>query len=45
MIDLDFGNLRVRYFHGYLETDSVSLIDTLLGEELLNNHKTFIWYI
>ena len=46
MIDLDFGHLRVRYFHGYLETDSVSINRYITGRGIeWNNHKNFLFGI
>ena len=41
MLDLDFGNLRVRYFNGYLETDSLFINRYITGRGIeWNNKKT-----
>ena len=43
MIDLDFGKLRVRYFNGYLETDSLSISRFITGRGIeWNNQKNII---
>ncbi len=44
MLDLDFGKLRVRYFHGYLETDSSSYSRYITGRGIeWNNKKNLIF--
>lgn len=44
MLDLDFGRLRVRYFHGYLETDSLSVNRYITGRGLeWNNNKNLLF--
>ena len=46
MIDLDFGKLRVRYFHGYLETDLLQINRYILGRGLeWKNKKNLIFGI
>ena len=47
MLDLDFGNLRVRYFNGYLETDSLFVNRYITGRGIeWNNKKTsFLLYL
>ncbi len=43
MLDLDFGNLRVRYFNGYLETDSLFVNRYITGRGIeWNNEKNFL---
>ncbi len=43
MLDLDFGNLRVRYFNGYLETDSLFVSRYITGRGIeWNNKKNFL---
>ena len=43
MLDLDFGNLKVRYFNGYLETDSVFVNRYITGRGIeWNNNKNFL---
>ncbi len=43
MLDLDFGNLRARYFHGYLETDSVAINRYITGRGIeWSNQKNLI---
>ena len=43
MLDLDFGKLKVRYFHGYLETDSLSISRYITGRGLeWNNYKNLL---
>jgi len=39
MLDLDFGKLKVRYFHGYLETDSLSINRYITGRGIEWNNK------
>ena len=39
MLDLDFGKLNVRYFHGYLETDSLSINRYITGRGIEWNNK------
>ncbi len=39
MIDLDFGKLRVRYFNGYLETDSLSISRFITGRGIEWNNQ------
>ena len=44
MLDLDFGNLRVRYFNGYLETDSLFVNRYITGRGIeWNNKKNFLF--
>ena len=44
MLDLDFGKLKVRYFHGYLETDSLYYNRFLTGRGVeWNNQKNFLF--
>ena len=44
MLDLDFGNLRVRYFNGYLETDSLFINRYITGRGIeWNNKKNFLF--
>ena len=43
MLDLDFHKLKVRYFHGYLETDSNSVNRYITGRGIeWNNNKNFL---
>ena len=43
MLDLDFGKLKVRYFHGYLETDSLSINRYITGRGVeWNNQKNLL---
>ena len=43
LLDLDFGKLRVRYFHGYLETDSLGHNRYITGRGIeLNNEKNLL---
>ncbi len=43
MLDLDFGKLKVRYFHGYLETDSLSINRYITGRGIeWNNQKNLL---
>ncbi len=43
MLDLDFKKLRVRYFHGYLETDSLYVNRYITGRGLeWNNQKNIL---
>ena len=43
MLDLDFGKLKVRYFNGYLETDSLSVSRFITGRGIeWNNNKNTI---
>ncbi|MFL2983057.1 MAG: hypothetical protein ACJZ12_01535 [Candidatus Neomarinimicrobiota bacterium] len=44
MLDLDFSNLKVRYFHGYLETDTLSVNRYITGRgiEWNNNFNMLI---
>ena len=43
MLDLDFGNLKVRYFNGYLETDSLFINRYITGRGIeWNNNKNFL---
>ena len=40
MLDLDFEKLRVRYFHGYLESDSMLINRYITGRGIeWNNNK------
>ena len=42
MLDLDFGKLKVRYFHGYLETDSNFVNRYITGRGIeWNNNKNY----
>ena len=44
LLDLDFGKLRVRYFHGYLETDSLAYNRYITGRGIeFNNGKYLIF--
>ena len=44
MLDLDFGNLRVRYFNGYLETDSLFINRYVTGRGIeWNNKRNFLF--
>ncbi len=44
MLDLDFGQLKVRYFHGYLETDSLFYNRYITGRGIeWNNQRNFIF--
>ena len=44
LLDLDFGNLRVRYFNGYLETDSLHISRYITGRGIeWNNEKNFLF--
>ena len=43
MLDLDFEKLRVRYLHGYLETDSLSVNRYITGRGIeWNNNKNLL---
>jgi len=43
LLDLDFGKLRVRYFHGYLETDSLAYNRYITGRGIeWNNGKDLL---
>lgn len=43
MLDLDFGKLRTRYFHGYLETDSLLTNRYITGRGIeWNNQRSLI---
>ncbi len=43
MMDLDFGRLKVRYFHGFLESDSISTNRYISGRGIeWNNNKNII---
>lgn len=43
MLDLDFKKLRVRYFHGYLESDSISINRYITGRGIeWNNNKNLL---
>ncbi len=43
MLDLDFGKLKVRYFHGYLETDTLFFNRYITGRGVeWNNQKNFL---
>ena len=42
MLDLDFGNLRARYFHGYLETDSSSYNRYITGRGIEWKNKKYL---
>ena len=44
MLDLDFGRLRVRYFNGYLETDSLFINRYITGRGIeWNNEKNILF--
>ncbi len=44
MLGLDFGSLNVRYFHGYLETDTLSFNRYITGRGIeWNNGKSFLF--
>ena len=44
MLGLDFGKLNVRYFHGYLETDTLSFNRYITGRGIeWNNGKSFLF--
>ena len=44
MLDLDFNKLRVRYFHGYLETDSSQYNRYITGRGIeWNNNKNLLF--
>ena len=44
LLDLDFGKLRVRYFNGYLETDSLFVSRYITGRGIeWNNEKNFLF--
>ena len=44
MLDLDFGKLKVRYFHGYLETDSLFYNRYISGRGIeWNNNKNILF--
>jgi hypothetical protein len=44
MVDLDFGKLDVRYFHGYLETDTLSYNRYISGRGIeWNNQKSLVF--
>jgi len=44
MLDLDFEKLRVRYFHGYLETDTLSYNRYITGRAIeWNNQKSLVF--
>ena len=40
MLDLDFEKLRVRYFHGYLESDSMMINRYITGRGIEWNNNT-----
>ena len=43
MLDLDFNSLKVRYFHGYLETDTLSISRYITGRGIeWNNNLNFL---
>ena len=43
MLDLDFGKLKVRYFNGYLETDSLEISRYISGRGIeWNNEKNIL---
>jgi len=43
MLDLDLGKVKVRYFHGYLETDSLSINRYITGRGIeWNNQKNLL---
>ena len=43
MLDLDFERIKVRYFHGYLETDSNSVNRYITGRGIeLNNNRNLL---
>ena len=43
MLDLDFNKLKVRYFHGYLETDTLSISRYITGRGIeWNNNLNFL---
>jgi len=43
MLDLDFNNLKARYFHGFLETDSSSVNRYITGRGIeWNNNKNLL---
>ena len=43
LLDLDFGKLRVRYFNGYLETDSLNVSRYITGRGIeWNNEKNLL---
>ncbi len=43
MLDLDFNNLRVRYFHGFLETDTLSVNRYIVGRGIeWNNERNIL---
>ena len=43
MLDLDFEKLRVRYFHGYLELDSLFINRYITGRGIeWNNNTNFL---
>ena len=43
MLDLDFGKLKVRYFHGFLEADSNSVNRYITGRGIeWNNQKNLL---
>ena len=43
MLNLDFGKLKVRYFHGYLETDTLSYNRYITGRSIeWNNQKSLV---
>ncbi len=44
LLDLDFGKLRVRYFNGYLETDSLFVSRYITGRGIeWSNQKNFLF--
>ncbi len=44
MLDLDFGKLRVRYFHGYLETDSLANNRYITGRGIEWNNGKYLLF-
>ena len=43
MLDLDFGKMKVRYFHGYLETDSLFINRYITGRGIeWNNNRNLL---
>ena len=43
MLDLDFGKMKVRYFNGYLETNSLSVNRYITGRGIeWNNQSNFL---
>ena len=44
MLDLDFGKMKVRYFHGYLESDSLSINRYITARGIeWNNEKNLLF--